>query len=162
MNCCIQRSAKRNFRKWVLQNWLTIFSTIVGLSSLGAITLNEYHFGGLVLPSHEYTWETDGDLRSNLPFTKRFSNFVKMWRMLYIMYHDIFPRHQKLAESFLGPIPPLQDIMTNTSLLFVDQSDVLTAARPKLANMVTFTSSHIVQNPDPLPKVRFDILIYYF
>ncbi|OAD54608.1 Ecdysteroid UDP-glucosyltransferase [Eufriesea mexicana] len=125
---------------------------MIALSSLGMITLNEYILGGLVLPSHEYTWEMQANTGPNLPFTKRLTNFVAMWRLTYVLYRDILPLHQKLAENYLGPLPPLVDIMKNVSALFLDQSDVLTPARPKLANIITFTSFHINENPDPLPK----------
>ncbi|XP_017754974.1 PREDICTED: UDP-glucuronosyltransferase 2C1-like [Eufriesea mexicana] len=125
---------------------------VIGLSSMGVTSFIEHVLGGLVLPSHESTWEMQWNTGSNLPFTKRLSNFVTIWRLIYYMYHDLFPAHQKLAESYLGPLPPLLDIVKNTSVYFVDQSDVFTSARPKLANMITFTSFHIEENLDPLPK----------
>ncbi|OAD62501.1 Ecdysteroid UDP-glucosyltransferase [Eufriesea mexicana] len=127
-------------------------SSMKRLSSMGVTSFIEHVLGGLVLPSHESTWEMQWNTGSNLPFTKRLSNFVTIWRLIYYMYHDLFPAHQKLAESYLGPLPPLLDIVKNTSVYFVDQSDVFTSARPKLANMITFTSFHIEENLDPLPK----------
>ncbi|OAD62502.1 Ecdysteroid UDP-glucosyltransferase [Eufriesea mexicana] len=125
---------------------------MIALSSLGMFTLNEHVLGGLVLPSHEYTWEMEANTGPNLWFTKRLWNFVAMWRHLYLLHRDIFPAQQKLAESYLGPLPPMSDLMRNVSAFFLDQPDVLTAARPKLANVITFTSTHIEENPDPLPK----------
>ncbi|XP_017754959.1 PREDICTED: UDP-glucuronosyltransferase 2B17-like [Eufriesea mexicana] len=125
---------------------------IIALSSLGMISHNEHTLGGIVLPSHEYAWESQANTGPNLSFTQRLLNFIYMWRFLYILHRDVYPSQQKLAESYLGPLPPLLDIMKNVSAFFIEQSDVLTPARPKLANMITFTSTHIVENPDPLPK----------
>ncbi|XP_060823951.1 UDP-glycosyltransferase UGT5-like isoform X2 [Bombus pascuorum] len=126
--------------------------TIKGLSSLGIVGFNEHALGGLVLPSHEYTWEMEDNTGTNLPFFKRLSNFVNMWRTVYYVYHEMLPEHQKLAEKYLGPLPPMLDILKNISMFFINQADVMTPARPKLANMITFTCSHIQQKPKPLPQ----------
>ncbi|OAD62504.1 Ecdysteroid UDP-glucosyltransferase [Eufriesea mexicana] len=125
---------------------------MIALSSLGTAAINEHVFRGVVFPSHESTWEMEASTGPNLPFTKRLSNFLIMWRMMYIFHRDVFPTHQRIAESYLGPLPSMLDIMKNVSAFFIDQSDILTPARPKLANVVTFTSFHISENPDPLPK----------
>ncbi|XP_071879122.1 UDP-glycosyltransferase UGT5-like [Bombus fervidus] len=125
---------------------------IIGLSSFGLIAINEHALGGFVLPSHEYTWEMEGNTGTNLPFLKRLRNFVNMWHNVYYYYYVIFPHQQKVAEKYLGPLPPMIDILKNVSLLFVNQADVMTPARPKLANVITFTSSHIEKKPKPLPK----------
>ncbi|CAD1475738.1 unnamed protein product, partial [Heterotrigona itama] len=87
---------------------------IIGLTSSGLNTLNEYILGGLVLPSHESTWEMENHTGSNLPFLKRLWNFVTLWRHLYIFYNQMLPINQRQAEKYLGPLPPLIDIMKNT------------------------------------------------
>nr|XP_033333365.1 UDP-glucuronosyltransferase-like isoform X1 [Megalopta genalis] len=123
---------------------------LIGLSSLGIISLNQHALGGLVLPSHEYSWELEANTGTNKPFYKRLQNFLKLWRFLYITYRDLFPRQQKLAEGYFGPLPPLLDILKNTSVVFVNQADAITPARPKLANMITFTTTHVEKTPTPL------------
>lgn len=125
---------------------------IIGLSSLGLVASIEYILGGTPLPSHEYTWEMEAHAGSNLPFLKRLRNFFVMWNQIYNVHHHIYPTHQVIAEKYLGKLPPLTDIARNISMIFTQQSDVLTPARPKLANMITFTSSHINKNPAPLSK----------
>ncbi|XP_071879136.1 UDP-glycosyltransferase UGT5-like [Bombus fervidus] len=125
---------------------------MIGLSSFGLIAINEHALGGFVLPSHEYTWEMEDNTGTNLPFLKRLRNFVNMWHNVYYIYHKLIPKQQTLAEKYFGPVPPLQDLLKNVSLLFVNQADVMTPARPKLANVITFTSSHIDKTPKPLPK----------
>ncbi|XP_033317124.1 UDP-glucuronosyltransferase 2B33-like [Bombus bifarius] len=125
---------------------------IIGLSSLGILAVNEHALGGVVLPSHEYTWEMEDNTGTNLPFLKRLYNFVNMWRSLYYVYHEIFPQQQKLAEKYFGPLPPMLDVLKNVSMLFINQADVMAPARPKLANVITFTSSHIEKIPKALPK----------
>lgn len=127
---------------------------IVGLSSLGMITLNEFIVGGLVLPSHEYTWEMEANTGTNLPFFKRLNNFVTMWSFLYRINYEVFFFQQKLAEKYLGPLPLLTDIMKNISLIFTNQIDILSPARPKLPNMISFNFFHVSDNPPPLPKVQ--------
>lgn len=129
------------------------------MSSLGLVAIQEHDLGGFILPSHEYTWEMEANTGSNLPFWRRLWNYVTMWRITYIMYRDLYPSHQKMAESYLEMrLPPLSDIARNASLIFVNQADALTPARPKLPNMITFTSFHVNENPAPLPKVLFFIL----
>ncbi|XP_060823969.1 UDP-glucosyltransferase 2-like [Bombus pascuorum] len=125
---------------------------IIGLSSLGLIAINEHALGGLVLPSHEYTWEMQDNTGTNLPFLKRLRNFVNMLHNLYYYYYKLFPQQQKVAEKYLGPLPPILDVLKNVSMLFVNQADVMTPARPKLANVITFSSTHIEKKPKPLPK----------
>ncbi|XP_071879141.1 UDP-glycosyltransferase UGT5-like [Bombus fervidus] len=125
---------------------------MIGLSSFGLIAINEHALGGFVLPSHEYTWEMEDNTGTNLPFLKRLRNFVNMWHNVYYYYYKIFPHQQKVAEKYFGPLPPMLDVLKNVSLIFVNQADVMTPARPKLANVITFTSSHIEKKPKPLPK----------
>ncbi|XP_076300322.1 UDP-glucosyltransferase 2-like [Lasioglossum baleicum] len=126
---------------------------LIGLSSLGLFSFTEHVLGGLVLPSHEYTWEMEAHVGTNQPFWKRLQNFVKVWRCVYLMYRDLLPRQQKLAEKYFGTnLPPMLDIQKNTSLIFVNQADPITPARPKLANMITFTSFHVEKNLPPLPE----------
>ncbi|XP_053976521.1 uncharacterized protein LOC128875172 [Hylaeus volcanicus] len=128
-------------------------ASLIGLSSLGIPAHNEHVLGGLVLPSHETTWELDGNAGSNLPFWKRLRNFVNLWRSIYYHYRDIIPRQQKIAEKYLGPnLPSLLEIQKNTSLIFVNQPDAIAAARPKLTNLITFSSFHVNRNPTPLPE----------
>ena len=124
-----------------------------GLTSTGIPTLNEYIIGGLVLPSHESTWEMENHTGSNLPFFKRLWNFVTLWRYLHSIYDQVFPPNQQLAEKYLGPLPPLTDIVRNTSMIFINQASAITPARPQLPNMISFTSSHIQDKLPPLPKV---------
>lgn len=126
---------------------------IVGLCSLGLHSFNEIILGGLVFPSHEYTWEMEEGTGINLPFFKRLNNFIKMWHFQYYLNSKV-SKYQKIAEKYLGPLPPLLDIMSNTSMLFINQADVITPGRPKLPNMITFNSFHIIKNLPPLPKVR--------
>nr|XP_033333681.1 uncharacterized protein LOC117224687 [Megalopta genalis] len=124
---------------------------LIGMSSLGMLSINEHALGGLVLPSHEYTWEMEANVGTNQPFWRRLQNYIKLSRLLYVMYRDLFPRQQNLAEHYFGPLPPLLDILKNTSVVFVNQADAITPARPKLANMITFTSFHVEKTPTPLP-----------
>ncbi|XP_033349655.1 UDP-glucuronosyltransferase 2B7-like isoform X2 [Bombus vosnesenskii] len=125
---------------------------IIGLSSVGLIAFNEHALGGLVLPSHEYTWEMEDNTGTNLPFLKRLRNFVNMWYNIYHYYHVLIPNQQKLAEKYFGPLPPMLDVLKNVSLLFINQADVMIAARPKLSNIITYTSSHIEKKLTPLHK----------
>ncbi|CAD1473518.1 unnamed protein product, partial [Heterotrigona itama] len=97
-------------------------STFERLSSLGLPAWNEHILGGLVLPSHESTWEMENKTGSNLPFLKRLWNFVSFWHFLHLLYTELLLVNQQLAEKYLGPLPPLTDIMKNTSMLFINQA----------------------------------------
>lgn len=125
---------------------------IIGLSSLGLPLINEHILGGQVLPSHESTWEMETNAGPNLPFLKRLWNFVTFWRFLHFLYTEMMSANQQLAEKYLGPLPPLIDIMRNTSMIFVNQARAITPARPQLANVISFTSFHIQDKLPPLPK----------
>ncbi|KAK1128581.1 hypothetical protein K0M31_003039 [Melipona bicolor] len=125
---------------------------IIALSSTELTAVNEYIVGGLVLPSHESTWELENHTGSNSPFFKRLWNFVTFWRFLHSFYTEMFSANQQLAEKYLGPLPPLIDIMKNTSMLFVNQAAATTPARPQLSNVISFTSFHIQDKLPPLPK----------
>ena len=126
---------------------------MIGVSSLGILALNEHALGGIPMASHEYTWEMEANTGSNLPFWKRLKNFVAMWHFIWDTYSSLFPPHQKLAEKYFGKgLPPMLDILKNTSAVFIEQSDAITPARHKLANMITFVSSHVKQNSPPLSK----------
>lgn len=127
-------------------------ASLIGLSSLGLLSINDFVLGGAILPSHEYFWENEGNTGINLPFYKRLYNFVKIWRLLLHVNFNIFPEEQKLAEQYFGPLPPLIDIMKNVSMIFINEADVLTPGRPILPNIVRFSSFHVSENPDPLPK----------
>ncbi|KAK1128580.1 hypothetical protein K0M31_003038 [Melipona bicolor] len=122
------------------------------ISSTELTAVNEYIVGGLVLPSHESTWEMENHTGSNLPFLKRLWNFVTFWRFLHSFYTDMFAANQQLAEKYLGPLPPLIDIVKNTSMIFVNQAAITTPARPQLRNVISFTSFHIHDKLLPLPK----------
>lgn len=125
---------------------------LIGVTSLGVVSYNEFALGGVVQPSQEYSWELESKAGTNLPFWKRLRNFVQMWNCVYVFYRDIIPAHQALAEQYFGKnTPPVMDILKNSSLLFVNQAEALTPARPKFANMISFTSLHVKSNPDPLP-----------
>ncbi|XP_076295654.1 UDP-glucosyltransferase 2-like [Lasioglossum baleicum] len=126
---------------------------LIGLSSLGLFTFTEHALGGLVLPSHESTWEVEANAGINQSFWKRLKNYLKVSRLIYLMYRDLYPRQQKLVEKYFGTdVPPMLDIQKNTSLIFVNQADPITPARPKLANVITFTSFHVEKNLPPLPE----------
>lgn len=130
-----------------------IFHDRLGLSSTELTTYNEYIIGGLILPSHESTWEMENHAGSNLPFLKRLWNFVTLWRFLHFMYQKNFI-NQQLAEKHLGPLPSLIDISkNNTSMVFINQAIAITPARPKLPNVISFTSFHIQDKLHPLSKV---------
>ncbi|XP_043256096.1 uncharacterized protein LOC122399462 [Colletes gigas] len=126
---------------------------LIGVTSLGVTAFNEYVLGGLVIPSHDNTWEMEARIGSNLSFWKRLENYLVLWRHIYLYYHNFAPRQQKLAEKYLGTdIPSVLDIQKNTSVLFVNQANVIASARPRLANMITFSSIHVDKNPKSLPK----------
>ncbi|XP_076295631.1 UDP-glucosyltransferase 2-like [Lasioglossum baleicum] len=126
---------------------------LIGLSSLGLFTSVEHALGGLVLPSHESTWEMEENVGTNQSLWKRLHNFLKLSRYLYRSYTYLYPRHQELVEKYFGTdVPPMLEIQKNTSLIFVNQADPITPARPKLANMITYTSFHVAENVSPLPE----------
>ena len=132
---------------------ITFFMT-VGLSSTELITLNEYILGGLILPSHESTWEMENHVGSNLSFLKRLWNFVTLCRFLHYLCNQVFLINQQLAEKHLGPLPALIDILkNNTSMVFINRATAITPARPQPPNIISFTSFHIQDELLPLSKV---------
>ncbi|XP_053996057.1 UDP-glucosyltransferase 2-like [Hylaeus anthracinus] len=125
---------------------------LIGFTSLGIAAINEHVLGGLVLPSHEGTWEMEANTGSDLPFWKRLRNYVTFWHYLYVYYRDFYPGQQKIAEEYFGNIPSLLEIQKNTSLVFVNQMEGLAAAKPKLPNMISYNPSYFNENPKSLPQ----------
>ena len=110
--------------------------------------------GGLVMPSHEATWEMQSSVGPNLPFWKRLKNFCAMWYVIYTLHRHIYPLHQKIAEEHMGvPLPPMLDIVKNTSLVFVNENPVMTYGGPQLPNIIKFHSIHASDEKKPLPQV---------
>ncbi|XP_078038087.1 UDP-glucosyltransferase 2-like [Augochlora pura] len=124
---------------------------LIGVLSTKMFSIYEHILGGLVLPSHESTWEMGRDVGMNQPFFGRLKNFFKHSGFMNNGYSKLFPRQQQIIKKYFGPVPPLFDLLKNTSLIFVNQADVLTTSKPKLPNIITFTSFHVEKNPKPLP-----------
>ncbi|XP_076178894.1 UDP-glycosyltransferase UGT5-like isoform X2 [Ptiloglossa arizonensis] len=132
---------------------LELLAITRGLASFGLPTFYEYMMGGLVLPSHESTWEIESYTGSNLPFWQRLRNFVITWHNVHLYYNDMAVNHHSLAEKYLGKnIPFLPEVFENVSIMLINQNDVLSFARPKLPNLITFSSLHIYNDLPPLPK----------
>lgn len=126
----------------------------VGLSPMGLNAFENYAIGGPVLPSHESTWEMEENTGSKLSYWKRLTNFCKFWYMLYYANSILMPLHQKLAEKYMGkPMPPVQDMMKDVSLVFVNEDPVMSYALPQLPIIIKFHSAHFTENMQPLPKV---------
>ncbi|XP_053995631.1 uncharacterized protein LOC128885558 [Hylaeus anthracinus] len=138
----------------VMHSFAYRFNTpIIGLSSLGILGITEHSLGGFMLPSHEYTWEMEGRTGSDVSFWRRLQNFVAMWRNVNFLYDNLYTSQHIIAEKYFGiRLPPLIDMLKNTSMLFVNQADIMTSARPKLPNVITFTSFHVDEISKPLPK----------
>ncbi|XP_053976522.1 uncharacterized protein LOC128875173 [Hylaeus volcanicus] len=138
----------------VMHSFAYRFNTpIIGLSSLGILGITEHSLGGFMLPSHEYTWEMEGHTGSDVSFWRRLHNFVAMWYNVNFLYDNLYTSQHIIAEKYFGiRLPPLIDMLKNTSMLFVNQADVMTPARPKLPNVITFTSFHVDEISKPLPK----------
>ncbi|KAK1128583.1 hypothetical protein K0M31_003041 [Melipona bicolor] len=124
------------------------------MNSLGLTTFDIQMLGGLVMASHEATWEMESSVGSDLPFWKRLKNFYTMWYLIYKIHRHIYPLHQKIAEEHMGvPLPPMIDIARNTSLVFINEHPVMTYGSPKLPNIIRFYSLHVSDETKPLPQV---------
>lgn len=140
------------------------FRIIVGLSAFRLMAIENYMLGNIVLPSHENTWEMESNTGSNLSFWQRLNNFYVMWNFIYTMNYRCFPAHQQLAEKYFGPsVSSIKDIMKNTSLVFVNENQIISYARPELPNIIKFHSIHVADHSEPLPQVwsTFIMISYY-
>lgn len=69
---------------------------------------------------------------------------------LHLLY---LPKQQTLLRRYFGDdVPPLEDIIRNTSLVFVNDHFSLTYARPLVPNMIPIGGVH-VNPPKKLPAV---------
>lgn len=65
-----------------------------------------------------------------------------------------YPQQQAIAEKYLGKnIPDIRDMEKNMSIIFCNQQEVLSFARPKTPNVIPFGFLHILKKPAVLPKV---------
>ncbi|XP_043255822.1 UDP-glucosyltransferase 2-like isoform X1 [Colletes gigas] len=125
---------------------------LIGLSSFGLPAFQEYILGGLVLPSHESTWE-NVYTGTDPTFWDRVKNFVGLWRHLYICYQETISRQHSMVEKYFGKsIPPLIEIIRNITLVFINNDEFVSPARLKSQNHITFSTLQISENPTPLPK----------
>lgn len=130
------------------------FRIIVGLSAFRLMTIESYMLGNFVLPSHENTWEMESNTGTNLSFWQRLNNFYIMWNFIYTVNYKFFPYHQQLAEKYFGSsLSPIKDIMRNISLVFVNENQIISYARPELPNIIKFHSIHVADCSEPLPQV---------
>ncbi|RLU27377.1 hypothetical protein DMN91_001181 [Ooceraea biroi] len=130
---------------------------LIGLLSLGIASSQYYIYGAPVLPSHPSSWEMEKDVTLNLSFWQRLKNFIRQWYHIYCVFNHFYPQHQALAEKYLGKylgkdIPHIYDIERNMSVIFHNQEEVITYARPKTTNIIPFTGLHISKKPARLPK----------
>ncbi|XP_054013725.1 UDP-glycosyltransferase UGT5-like [Hylaeus anthracinus] len=126
---------------------------LIGVVSCGILAVHEHILGGLVLPSHESTWEMEGIEGPNLSFWQRLQNFLNMWNYVFDSYNILIANQQKIMNQYLGnDLPSLLDIEKNMSLVFINQIDAITPAKPRLANMITYTLTYPETNLNQLPE----------
>ncbi|KAL0270116.1 UNVERIFIED_CONTAM: hypothetical protein PYX00_007626 [Menopon gallinae] len=88
----------------------------------------------------------------DMTFIERTANFL-FETMTSVYFHSVYlPAQDSLMRKHFGNgLPPIEKIMTNTSLVLVNHHSALAAARPYLPNMVEIGGYH-VRPPKPLPE----------
>ncbi|XP_066601655.1 UDP-glycosyltransferase UGT5-like [Prorops nasuta] len=126
---------------------------IIGVSTLGYWNFNYYYWGSSVLPSHPSSFEMGDCTGFDLPFWQRLQNFIRLWSFIYYTSEHIYPKHQKLAEEFLGPgVPDLRDLERNLSIVLNVEDNFASFVRPIPAKEIRIGPLHIRHNwLKPLP-----------
>ncbi|KAL6257008.1 hypothetical protein P5V15_011944 [Pogonomyrmex californicus] len=126
---------------------------LIGISSLELFNNNYYLLGAPVLPSHPSAWEMRLDTGFNLSLWQRIRNFILQWYHIYCVLYYYYPKHQAIAEKYLGnDIPDISDMERNISIVFENQQEVLSFSRPKTPNVISFGNIHISKKLMALPK----------
>lgn len=77
--------------------------------------------------------------------------FGLLQEALHVSFY--LPSHDKTMRKYFGEdLPPIQEIITNTSVVLVNHHYSLAFPRPYLPNMIEIGGFH-VEAPKPLPEV---------
>lgn len=68
-------------------------------------------------------------------------------------YSSLIPNHKIATKYFGNSLPPLENIIKNTSIIFVNSHHSVTQSRPLVPSIVEIGGIHI-KKFEPLPKVR--------
>ncbi|XP_046750956.1 UDP-glycosyltransferase UGT5-like [Diprion similis] len=128
---------------------------MIGIVSASPQTSVQYAIGNPILHSDPSNWQLDMKIPgppSWIPW-KRLDNFIQTWRFIYYHRTVFLPKHQKIAEKYLGnDIPDLHDLEKNISLIFVNQQGPISFARPNVPKVIEIGGFHVTDNIKPLPK----------
>ena len=72
-------------------------------------------------------------------------------------YSSLVPNHKIATKYFGNSLPPLENIIKNTSIIFVNSHNSVTQSRPFVPSIVEVGGIHI-KKFDPLPKVRHHLI----
>ncbi|XP_025075501.1 UDP-glucuronosyltransferase 2B20-like [Pogonomyrmex barbatus] len=126
---------------------------LIGVSTLKLYNHNHFLLGAPVLSSHISTWEMEDDTGFNLSLWQRIKNFIRQWYHIYCVLNHYYPKHQAIAEKYLGnDIPDISDMERNISIVLENQQEVLSFSRPKAPNVISFGNLHISKKLMALPK----------
>ncbi|BES92671.1 UDP-glycosyltransferase activity [Nesidiocoris tenuis] len=88
----------------------------------------------------------------DMDFSERFWNTIEVGNMMFYYLSTILPNSQRIAERFLGPVPPVDELMKNASLYLVNVHTSLYGPRPTNPSTIEIGGVHIFP-PNPLPAV---------
>lgn len=98
-------------------------------------------------------------LSDRMNFWERLENFIFGLTEEVIYRFKTLPDMDKVMRKYFGDdLPPIQDILRNTSLVLVNHHYSLGFPRPYLPNMVEIGGYH-VPPPKPLPKVSWSMQV---
>lgn len=129
----------------------------IGLTSLDASTYLHDLMGNPIHPSMytDFMLPFEGKLN----FFERLGSFIyqQIFRLIAL---PLIPHQNILIEKYFGDgMPPIEDLMQNMSLLFINVNPALHGLRPVTpATVVIGGGTHIVA-PKPLPKVIITSLL---
>ncbi|EFN81471.1 Ecdysteroid UDP-glucosyltransferase [Harpegnathos saltator] len=128
---------------------------LIGISSLDVYNQVRYMMGGLVLPSHRSSWQTNmqGNIESNMSFWDRLVNFCEVWYQIYNWMNVRIPLEDALVRKYLGEgIPSVADLSRNISLFLVNRHPTIAIPRQEQSNVVFYHGFHIKRVLPALPN----------
>lgn len=84
---------------------------------------------------------------TKMTFLQRTVNFIYDSLGRFHLHWFTLPRHQEILNKYLGKdVPPIEDIVKNTSLVIANDHFSLSYPRPLAPNMILIGGAHLPPN----------------
>lgn len=135
---------------------------LIGISTLEMLDVLSYDMGNPIYPVVHPNFFIPAN-HNNQPglFERIHRLHGSIWLRWFYQY-KVYPKSDQIIKKYLGNnLPPVIEIISNVSAVFVNNNFLFGKPRPYLPNIVEYTGIHVT-DPKPLPKVCTNYLIFFF